>query len=179
MNVKSMLRAVAPVLFAVSTAISIPAFADEGHGPSAAGQAGKAANVSRTIKVTMYDNYYEPEDISVKEGETVKFLITNKGELVHEFNIGTAKMLIDHAPEMEMMVDHGILEADRINWDVAKKMQKEMGHGMHDAPNTALLEPGKTAEIIWQFPDHAELEFGCTVPGHYDAGMVGNFTLTH
>lgn len=179
MKFKSFLRASAPVLFAVSAMTAAPTFADEGHGESAAGQPGKAANVSRTINVTMYDNYYEPEDISVKEGETVKFVITNKGELVHEFNIGTAQMLIEHAPEMQMMVDHGVLEADRINHEVAKTMQKEMGHGMHDAPNTALLEPGKTAEVIWQFPDHAELEFGCTVPGHYDAGMVGNFKLSH
>lgn len=179
MKIKSLLRASAPVIFAVSTVIAVPAFADEGHGPTAAGEAGKAANVTRTINVTMYDNYYEPEDISVKAGETVKFVITNKGTLVHEFNIGTAKMLMDHAPEMQMMVDHGILEADRINVEMAEKMQKEMGHGMHDAPNTVLLEPGKTGTVVWAFPKEAGVEFGCTVPGHYDAGMVGNFTLTN
>ena len=175
-------RALAVAALTIQIATTMPALAagtHGGHGKESAGIPGKKSNVTRTINVVMYDNYYEPEDISVKEGETVKFVITNKGEFVHEFNIGTSKMLIDHAPEMQMMVDHGVLEADRINWEVAKKMQKEMGHGMHDAPNTALLEPGKTAEVIWQFPDHAELEFGCTVPGHYDAGMVGNFKLTH
>ena len=127
----------------------------------------------------MYDNYYEPETITVKEGETVRFIVKNAGELVHEFNIGTAQMLIDHAPEMEMMVDHGVLEADRINHEAAKKMQESMGHGEHKMANAALLEPGKTGEIIWKFPKHAELEFGCTVPGHYDSGMVGEFSLTH
>ena len=180
MKLSKFLRAAAPVAVALSVSLSAPlGIAAEGHGASDAGKPGKASKVSRTVKVTMYDNYYEPANIKVKEGETVKFIITNKGELVHEFNIGTAQMLIDHAPEMQMMVDHGILEADRINHKMAKKMQKEMGHGMHYAPNTALLEPGKSASIIWQFPDHAELEFGCTVPGHYDAGMVGNFKLTH
>lgn len=179
MKFKSLLRASAPALFAISTAFVAPAFAGEGHGDNAAGKPGKASAVSRTIKVMMYDNYYEPAEIAVKEGETVKFVITNAGELVHEFNIGTPEAHVAHAPEMMMMVDHGILEADRINWEAAKKMQKEMGHGMHEEPNSALLEPGKSAEIIWQFPDHATLEFACNVPGHYDAGMAGDIKLSH
>lgn len=179
MKFKSLLRASVPVLFAISTAFVAPAFAGEGHGDNAAGKPGKASAVSRTIKVMMYDNYYEPAEIAVKEGETVKFVITNAGELVHEFNIGTPEAHVAHGPEMMMMVDHGILEADRINWEAAKKMQKEMGHGMHEEPNSALLEPGKSAEIIWQFPDHATLEFACNVPGHYDAGMAGDIKLSH
>ena len=179
MKIKSLLRASAPVLFALSAAIAVPALAGEGHGDNAAGQAGKAANISRTIKITMYDNYYEPAEIAEKEGETIKFIITNAGELVHEFNIGTPDSHVAHAPEMLMMVEHGVLEADRINWDAAKEMQKVMGHGAHDEPNSALLEPGKTGEIIWQFPAHANIEFACNVPGHYDAGMTGEVKLAH
>ena len=180
MTLTKILRASVPALFVLSAALAAPsAFAGEGHGDSAAGKPGKKSAVSRTIKVTMYDNYYEPAEIAVKEGETVKFVITNAGELVHEFNIGTPEAHVAHAPEMMMMVDHGILEADRINWEAAKQMQKDMGHGMHEEPNSALLEPGKSAEIIWQFPDHATLEFACNVPGHYDAGMVGDIKLSH
>ena len=78
-----------------------------------------------------------------------------------------------------MMVEHGVLEPDRINWDAARKMQATMGHGMHNEPNSALLEPGKSAEIVWTFPKHATLEFACNVPGHYGAGMVGKIMLTH
>lgn len=167
--------AVAALFVASVTAAS----AAGGHGKSESGEPGKASAVTRTIEVVMYDNYYEPEEISVKEGETVRFIVKNAGEFVHEFNIGTAKMLADHAPEMQMMVDHGVLEPDRINHDMAKQMQESMGHGMHDMPNAALLEPGKTGEIIWKFPEHAEIEFGCTVPGHYESGMVGEFALTH
>lgn len=180
MRLSKFVRAVAPVAFAFSVALSAPTgFAGEGHGSSEAGKAGKSSKVSRTIKVMMYDNYYEPANIKVKEGETVKFIITNKGDLVHEFNIGTPDAHASHGPEMQMMVDHGILEADRINWKLAKKMEKEMGHGMHKEPNSALLEPGKSATIIWQFPEHATIEFACNVPGHYDAGMVGQFEMTH
>ena len=154
------------------------AFADVGHGKTEAGEPGKAADVTKTIEIVMYDNYYEPESISVKEGETVRFIAKNMGEAVHEFNIGTAQMLIDHAPEMQMMVDHGVLEADRINHEAAKKMQASMGHGEHKMANATLVEPGKTGEVIWKFSGDGELEFGCTVPGHYDSGMVGEFSLT-
>lgn len=150
-----------------------------GHGDGSIGQPGKAGAASRTVEVVMHDSYYEPENISVKEGETVRFVVRNAGTLVHEFNIGTPEMHRAHAPEMQMMVDHGVLEPDRINREAAAHMQKTMGHGMHDEPNSLLLEPGKSGEIVWQFPQHAEIEFACNVPGHYDAGMAGKIDLTH
>ena len=37
----------------------------------------------------MYDNYYEPSNIKIKKDETIKFVVENVGELVHEFNIAT------------------------------------------------------------------------------------------
>jgi len=172
------------VIAAATTALvsASPALADatHGHGNKAAiGQPGKAANAKRTIQITMHDNYYEPEKIKLKEGETIRFIVKNSGALVHEFSIATAEMHKAHTPEMMMMVEHGVLKADSINWDAAKKMQASMGHGMHNEPNSLLLEPGKSGEIIWHFPKHATLEFACNVPGHYDAGMTGKIELGH
>lgn len=153
---------------------------DHSHGDQAEiGSPGEASKVSRTVKITMFDSYYEPKKLSFKEGETVRFIISNKGELVHEFNIATEVMHKAHAPEMMMMMEYGVLEADRINWEAAKKMQASMGHGMHEEPNSVLLEPGKTGELIWKFPAHVELQFACNVPGHYDSGMFGPIKLTH
>jgi uncharacterized cupredoxin-like copper-binding protein len=149
-----------------------------GHGTTEIGQPGDPSKVSRTVEVVMHDNYYEPETISVEQGETVRFVVKNAGALVHEFNIATAEMHRDHQPEMMMMVEHGVLEADRINMEAAAKMQASMGHGMHDAANSALLEPGKTGEVIWTFGKSTELEFACNIPGHYDAGMMGQIKLT-
>ena len=165
------------------SALSIPAFAAGKHGGGDGGgihgAPGNPGDVSRTIKIVMHDNYYEPESIEVEEGQTVRFEITNAGEFVHEFNIATAEMHKAHAPEMMMMMEHGVIEADRINLEAAKQMQATMGHGMHEEGNSALLEPGKTGEIIWKFPEHAEVEFACNVPGHYDSGMVGKIKLVH
>lgn len=163
-----------------ASAASADATRGQGHGHGAGiGAPGKTAMASRTVEVVMHDNYFEPESITVKEGETVRFVVRNAGDLVHEFNIATAAMHAAHRPEMMMMVEHGVLEADRINHEAARAMQAKMGHGMHDEPNSVLLEPGKTAEMVWTFPRHAELEFACNVPGHYDAGMMGEIKLTH
>ena len=174
------------ILIAASSALAIasvaapPAFADAGHSHGAAvGQPAAASAASRTVEVAMYDSYYEPETITVKAGETVRFVVTNKGQLVHEFNIGTAAMHADHQDEMQMMVEHGILEADNINHDM---MNMDMGGGhvmKHDDPNSVLLEPAQTAEVVWTFPSDAsvDLEFACNVPGHYEAGMQGEIEL--
>jgi uncharacterized cupredoxin-like copper-binding protein len=56
------------------------------------GMKGKSSEVTKIIKVKMYDNYYEPKTINVKKGETVRFVVENKGVLVHEFNIATMMM---------------------------------------------------------------------------------------
>ena len=151
----------------------------DGHGEkkAAIGSVGKLADVDRTIEIKMYDNYYEPENIQIKKGETIRFKITNAGEFVHEFNIGTSAMHAEHQEEMMMMVEHGVLEADKINHAM---MKMDMGGGKtmdHSDPNSVLLEPTKSAEIIWSFTDTAKLEFACNVPGHYDSGMMGNVTF--
>ena len=82
---------------------------------NAIGIKGKASDVTKVIKVNMYDNYYEPSKIKVKKGETVKFVVTNKGELVHEFNIATKKMHIKHQPEMMMLVENEVILSDKID----------------------------------------------------------------
>ncbi|MEQ8397317.1 cupredoxin family protein [Thalassobaculum sp.] len=141
------------------------------------GKPAAAANATRTINVVMKDNLYQPETISVQAGETIRFVISNKGEFVHEFNIGTPAMHAKHQEEMMMMVEHGALEPDKINRD---KMKMDMGNGKtmeHNDPNSTLLEPGQSAEIVWTFTKAGNLEFACNVPGHYDAGMVGKLSV--
>ena len=146
-----------------------------GHGHAVHGEPGDPAKASRTVTVEMDDNYYGPERIAVKAGETVRFTVTNAGGFVHEFNIGTPEMHAAHQDEMAMMVEHGVLLPDRIDQAAAAAMQASMGHGQHDDPNSVLLEPGQTAEVVWTFPQEGVIEFACNVPGHYDAGMAGRF----
>ena len=148
-----------------------------GDGDMTFGEPGKPSEVSRTIEVTAGDNYFEPGEIDIKKGETVRFVIRNEGEFVHEFNIGTAKMHEAHQEEMMMMVEHGVLEPDKINHHMMN-MEMEDGHSMaHDDPNSVLLEPGQNGEIIWKFAEAQNLEFACNIPGHYASGMAGNFNF--
>lgn len=163
------------------SAMATLALADTGHSHGAAiGEPATASAATRTIQVKLGDNFYEPKTIQVKAGETVRFVLTNTGELLHEFNIGTAAMHAEHQKEMLAMMESGMLTATGINTDMSKMDHSKMGgHSMkHDDPNSALVEPGKTKEIVWTFTQAADLEFACNVPGHYEAGMVGNIRFS-
>tara|TARA_Y100001958_G_C21229219_1_gene554785 strand:+ start:1065 stop:1562 length:498 start_codon:yes stop_codon:yes gene_type:complete len=136
------------------------------------GEKGKSSEITRTITIKMYDNYYEPTEINVKKNETVKFIVFNVGELVHEFNISTKEMHIKHQPEMMMMVENEILLPDRIDKEKMKQIAKKNPSMGHSHSNSVLLSPGEKGELIWKFNNKAKLEAACNVPGHYEVGMI-------
>jgi uncharacterized cupredoxin-like copper-binding protein len=162
-------------------ALAAPGQAGHAHDASAAGEPAKPTARTRTVEVTMGDTYYEPERIQVKAGETVRFVVRNRGEFLHEFNIGTPAMHAEHQKMMAVMVEHGMLtetgiDEKRMNMDHSK--MPGMAHSMkHDDPNSVLVEPGKAAELTWRFTKAATLEFACNMPGHYEAGMVGKIDM--
>lgn len=119
------------------------------------GQEGDPKKVTRTIKVDMADSMrFTPGDMTVKRGETVKFVVHNGGQVLHEMVLGTKKAIAEHA---ELM-----------------KKFPEMEHA--DA-NMAHVKPGKSGEIVWQFTKAGEFQFACLQPGHFEAGMVGKLTV--
>ena len=141
------------------------------------GMKGKATDVSKTIKVDMYDNYYKPKTINVKKGETVRFVVENKGVLVHEFNIATMIMHKKHGPEMLDMMKNGVLLPNKINKEKMKQMAKMNPKMAHSHANSVLLEPKQKAELIWKFTSNAELFGGCNIPGHLEAGMISKINI--
>ena len=141
------------------------------------GEKGKLSEVNRTIEIKMYDNYFEPSKIIVKKGETIKFFVSNYGELVHEFNIATKEMHFKHQPEMMKMVENQILLADKIDKKKMKEMAKKDHSMAHSHSNSVLLEPNQSAELIWKFSSDKNLEAACNVPGHYEVGMVANIKI--
>ena len=138
------------------------------------GEKGKQNEVTREIVVKMYDNYYVPDSFEVNKNETIKFIVENMGELVHEYNIATKEMHIKHQPEMQKMVEMEILLADRIDKEKMKEMAKKDHSMAHSHSNSVLLEPNKIGEIIWKFNTDTKLEVACNVPGHYEVGMVAD-----
>ena len=145
-----------------------------GHDDAAAiGHAGDPAQVDRTIEVEMGEMFFAPESIEVQKGETIRFLVANTGRMVHEFSLGTEAMHDAHLEEMKAMMRDGMMTASRIRHD------RMMAAGMmHDDPNSVLLEPGETAEIVWTFDAAGELMIACNVPGHRPGGMVGTIGVT-
>ena len=141
------------------------------------GSKGSVNEVSRVIKVIMYDNYYEPSSFQINAGETIKFEVENAGELVHEFNIANKMMHMKHQPEMEKMVENEILFADSIDKDKMKKMAKMDKSMGHSHSNSVLLEPKQKGDIIWKFDNAVNIEVACNVPGHYQAGMIAKVNI--
>ena len=134
------------------------------------GQPGEASRVDRTIMVTLGDMYFQPESIEVDAGETVRFVLRNEGQLLHEFNLGDENMHRQHQQEMQDMLSSGALTPTGVNHTHSTHDGSPVMH--HDDPNSALVEPGQTAELIWMFEDAGVIEFACNVPGHYELGMV-------
>ena len=119
------------------------------------GREGDPKKVTRTIKVDMSDTMrYSPSQLAVKAGETVRFEAKNSGKVMHEMVIGTMEELKSHA---EVMRKHPGME--------------------HDEPYMAHVAPGKTERIVWQFTKPGEFYYGCLVPGHFEAGMIGTIVV--
>ena len=165
-----------PCLAAAATLLTFgAAHADSDQHTMDFGSPGDRDSVTRTIEITMGDNYFEPESFDVRSGETILFVIHNEGEFLHEFNLGTAAMHAEHQEEMMTMMEHGMLTDSGINHDMMDMDHSgmDMTEHKHDDPNTVLVEPGSTQELVWTFKDATGLEFACNVPGHYDSGMMG------
>jgi uncharacterized cupredoxin-like copper-binding protein len=120
------------------------------------GRAADPARAKRTVKVAMGDTMrFTPARIAVKRGETVRFVASNNGKLMHEMVLGTRADLEAHA---EMMRKHPGME--------------------HDEPYLLHVSPGKSGEMGWRFTKAGEFFYGCLVPGHFEAGMVGTIVVT-
>ncbi|MBA2964665.1 MULTISPECIES: cupredoxin domain-containing protein [Ramlibacter] len=119
------------------------------------GRQGDPKNASRTIRVGMSDKMrFNPESITFKKGETVRIVVANQGAVLHEMVLGTPQALKEHA---ELMKKHPGME--------------------HDEPSMTHVKPGATGEIVWQFTKAGEFQFACLIPGHFEAGMVGNVSV--
>jgi len=122
-----------------------------GHDDEAIGKPGIAAKANRTVQIDMSDAMqFSPSSLNVKQGETVRFVVKNSGQVKHEMVLGTEKELKEH-------------------YEVMKK-NPEMEHADE---NMVTVAPGKAGEIVWQFTKAGKIEFACLQPGHYDAGMKG------
>lgn len=109
---------------------------------------------TRTINIDASEMTFGVDKIDVKPGEIIRFIVTNKGEVRHEFAIGT------HDENAQMQA-----------------MMQQMPDMVHNSDNIVTVEPGQQKELIWRVPDKPDIEFSCNIPGHAEAGMRGSFNL--
>ena len=78
--------------------------AGPGHGSNPLGEVGKVAQATRTVEIDMTDNMrFTPAEISVRQGETVRFVVKNSGAVKHELVLGTPEELKEHYAMMMKM----------------------------------------------------------------------------
>jgi uncharacterized cupredoxin-like copper-binding protein len=93
---------------------------------------------------------YIPSKVDVKRGEQIRFIITNAGEIPHEFVLASEEDNLKHA-----------------------ELMKKFPEMEHDDPNSKTIQPKKKAELVWRFSKAGKFEFSCLIPGHREAGMIG------
>jgi uncharacterized cupredoxin-like copper-binding protein len=118
------------------------------------GHRGRSFEVTRTVIVVMQNSRFVPAVVDVKQGETIRFRITNHDPIAHEFVLGDSAEQAEHEKEMASMP----------------------GMSMDD-PNGVTVAPSKTVEFIWTFTRAGALQYACHLPGHYDHGMFGKLTI--
>jgi uncharacterized cupredoxin-like copper-binding protein len=119
------------------------------------GRTGDPAKVSRTVRINGDDTMrFSPPRLTVRQGETVRFVVRNDGTARHELVLGTLEELQQHAEWM-----------------------RRFPNMEHEEPYMVHLAPGQSGEIVWQFTAPGEFHFGCLVPGHFEAGMKGRIRV--
>jgi uncharacterized cupredoxin-like copper-binding protein len=151
---------------AIALGLTAEARADAPHGfalihdsgAHSAGEPGDPKKPARIVHVVMREAdgkmMFVPNRVEVRRGEQIRFVLRNAGELEHEFVLATKEENAKHAEEM------------RKNPDME-----------HDDPNMAKVAAKKSGEIVWRFTKSGTFEYGCLIPGHYEAGMFGTVVV--
>jgi len=146
------------VALAPGAALAAAGAPGHSHATFSAGEPGNPKKPARTIIITMREGdgkmMFIPERVEIKRGEQVRFMISNSGELDHEFVLATTDENLKHAEQM--------------------KKNPEMEH---DDPNAKRVAPKKRSEIVWRFTKAGKFEYGCLIPGHREAGMTGTIIV--
>jgi uncharacterized cupredoxin-like copper-binding protein len=121
------------------------------------GIAADPRKAKRTVRLDMHDTMrFSPAELKVKRGDTVRFVVANKGKVLHEMVLGRKEDLEKHA---ELMRKFPGME--------------------HDEPHMAHVSPGKSGEIGWRFTKAGTYYYGCLIPGHFEAGMMGKVIVSN
>ncbi len=149
-------------MFALSPPLPALAHEHQGHGHEGHetsepiyGRPGKSQDVTRIVTLIATEMRYSESELEFTAGETVKFVLINKGRQDHELMIADAHEQLEHRMMMLSME----------------------GSHHHDEGNVIEVKPGETRELIWTFTQPGNFEFACNFPGHAERGMTGKISV--
>ena len=106
----------------------------------------------RTVELTIHHSRFSLEELHVRPGETIRFVLRNTDPIPHELIVGDQSVQDVH------------------------EAGTEAHHG--DRPGEVSVAPGATAVTTYRFGRRGgRLLFGCHLPGHWDYGMRGVITV--
>jgi len=108
----------------------------------------------RTVTLTVHHSRFSLDQLTVRPGERVRFVVRNTDPIPHELIIGD--------PGVQDVHEAGV----------------EAHHG--DRLGEVSVGPGRTVSTTYRFGDKADaggLLFGCHLPGHWAYGMRGTIRV--
>ena len=118
-------------------------------GCAGAGAADEPAE--RTVEITVRHSRFSLDELRVRPGETVRFVLRNTDPIPHELIVGDQSVQDVH------------------------EAGSEAHHG--DRPGEVSVAAGETAVTTYRFGPAGRLLFGCHLPGHWAYGMQGTITV--
>jgi uncharacterized cupredoxin-like copper-binding protein len=121
-------------------------------GAAAATRGAAARATEGEVRITIHYSTFEPAEVAVEPGESVRFVIVNTDPIDHEFILGNAEV---------------------------QRVHEEGTEGHHPPrPGEVSVPAGETVVTTYTFPEiGGSLIFGCHLPGHYDFGMRGAINI--
>lgn len=111
----------------------------------------------RVVEITIDGYHFVPDQFSVRQGETVRFEVSNPDRIGHELFIGTIAEQADRRAAMPTAP----AEAEG---------GTRFGYGLY-LPS---LERGS---FEYHFSSEDDLLIGCHLPGHWEEGMVATIEV--
>jgi uncharacterized cupredoxin-like copper-binding protein len=104
-----------------------------------------------TVVLDVHHSKFSASAVTVRKGQTVRFVIRNQDPIAHELIVGDASVQDRH------------------------ERGTEPHHG--ERPGEVSVAAGATAETAYTFARSGTLLFGCHLPGHWAYGMKGTIRV--
>lgn len=119
------------------------------------GRPGNAAEVTRTVNLDLPETMkLTPNELAVKQDETIKFAIRNSGKAAQRVALGTQDELKDSIAMLKKFPKMEMKQANQVE-----------------------VKPGETAVLVWKFTQAGNFNFACLATACLQAGAMGKIVV--